>query len=108
MAAFAAGAGSYCMKQTDISELMVAVQETHQGNSWIDPLIASIVLRQMRQRPVAAGGIETTVEISALEPEYSQVLESYPLTERELKILELIVNGCSNAEMAEQSYISDG
>jgi DNA-binding NarL/FixJ family response regulator len=29
MAAFAAGADSYCMKQTDLSELMTAVRETY-------------------------------------------------------------------------------
>jgi DNA-binding NarL/FixJ family response regulator len=108
MAAFAAGADSYCMKQTELPELMIAIRETHQGNSYIDPAIASIVLRQMRQSPVAAGGVEATVQIDALDPEYTQVLESYPLTERELEILELIVAGCSNAEIAERSYITVG
>ena len=108
MAAFAAGADSYCMKQTELSELMIAVRETHEGNSWIDPAIASIVLRQMRKNPVAAGGVESTVEINALAPEYTQVLDNYPLTERELEILELIVGGCSNAEIAERSYITVG
>ncbi|MEM1292602.1 MAG: response regulator transcription factor [Cyanobacteria bacterium P01_H01_bin.162] len=108
MAAFAAGADSYCMKQTELSELMIAVRETYEGNSWIDPAIASIVLRQMRKNPVAAGGVESTIEINALAPEYTQVLDNYPLTERELEILELIVGGCSNAEIAERSYITVG
>jgi DNA-binding NarL/FixJ family response regulator len=108
MAAFAAGADSYCMKQTDLSELMTAVRETYQGNSWIDPAIASIVLRQMRQKPVAVGDVKATIQIDALTPEYTQVLEDYPLTERELEILELIVGGCSNAEIAEQAYITVG
>jgi DNA-binding NarL/FixJ family response regulator len=98
MAAFAAGADAYCMKQTDLSELMTAVRETYQGNSWIDPAIASIVLRQMRQQPVAVGDVKATIQIDALTPEYTQVLEDYPLTERELEILELIVGGCSNAD----------
>jgi DNA-binding NarL/FixJ family response regulator len=108
MAAFAAGADSYCMKQTDLSELMTAVRETYQGNSWIDPAIASIVLRQMRQQPVVVGDVKATIQIDALTPEYTQVLEDYPLTERELEILELIVGGCSNAEIAEQAYITVG
>jgi DNA-binding NarL/FixJ family response regulator len=99
MAAFAAGADSYCMKQTDLSELMTAVRETYQGNSWIDPAIASIVLRQMRQQPVVVGDVKATIQIDALTPEYTQVLEDYPLTERELEILELIVGGCSNADL---------
>jgi DNA-binding NarL/FixJ family response regulator len=88
--------------------LMTAVRETYQGNSWIDPAIASIVLRQMRQKPVAVGDVKATIQIDALTPEYTQVLEDYPLTERELEILELIVGGCSNAEIAEQAYITVG
>jgi DNA-binding NarL/FixJ family response regulator len=109
MAAFAAGADSYCMKQTELDDLIVAVRETCDGNSWIDPAVASVVLRQVRKTPagaVATGG--RTVTIEAIEPEFEQILESYPLTERELEILELIVAGCSNAEIAEQSYITVG
>ncbi len=108
MAAFAAGADSYCMKQTELPELVTAVRETHQGNSWIDPAIASIVLRQVRQSPTAAEGGEATVAINSLDPDSAQVLDSYPLTGRELEILELIVAGCSNAEIAERSYITVG
>lgn len=108
MAAFAAGADSYCMKQTELDDLMIAVRETHEGNSWIDPAIASIVLRRVRKPVAAGGGDDRTVAINAIEPEYEQVLESYPLTERELEILELIVEGCSNAEISERSYITVG
>jgi DNA-binding NarL/FixJ family response regulator len=109
MAAFAAGADSYCMKQTELEDLIFAIQETHAGNSWIDPAVASVVLRQVRRTPVAAAaGEERTVAIDAIDPEFEQMLESYPLTERELEILELIVAGCSNAEIAERSYITVG
>ena len=108
MAAFAAGADAYCMKQTELPELMTAVREISQGNSWIDPAVANIILHQMRQQPVAAGEVDSTVAINGLKPEDTQVLESYPLTERELEILELIVSGCSNAEIADQSYITVG
>jgi DNA-binding NarL/FixJ family response regulator len=108
MAAFAAGADSYCMKQTELDELIAAVRETQDGNSWIDPAIASIVLRQMRQVPAGSGENGSTVAITALEPEFTQVIDTYPLTERELEILELIVDGCSNAEIADRSYITVG
>lgn len=108
MAAFAAGANSYCMKQAELEELMVAVRETYAGNSWIDPAIASIVLRQVHKNPVQADKTGRAISINAIEPEYEQVLETYPLTERELEILELIVAGCSNAEIAERSYITIG
>lgn len=107
MAAFAAGADSYCMKQTELDDLVVAVRETCDGNAWIDPAVANVVLRQMREAsPVASGG--RTVRIEAVSPEFEQILETYPLTGRELEILELIVSGCSNAEIAERSYITVG
>ncbi|WP_410503852.1 response regulator [Leptolyngbya sp. BL0902] len=107
MAAFAAGADSYCMKQTELDDLIIAVRETCQGNAWIDPAVANVVLQQVREvSPVAAGS--RTVRIDAVAPEFEQILETCPLTERELEILELIVAGCSNAEIAERSYITVG
>ena len=94
LAAFAAGADSYYMKDINVNKFIEAVQATFNGNSWIDPAIASIVLRKMRP--------------SALEIEYEQVLETYPLTQRELEILGLIVAGCSNSQIAEKLYITVG
>jgi DNA-binding NarL/FixJ family response regulator len=111
LAAFAAGADSYCMKDISIDRLTEAIQATYTGNSWIDPAIANVVLRQVRQGAPATGNVvdtKKTVAIGAVEPEYEQVLETYPLTERELEILELIVAGCSNAEIAEKLYITVG
>ena len=71
--------------------------------------IASIVLRQVRHAPSSSVSEEAKkVSIGAVEPEYEQILESYPLTERELEVLELIVAGCSNAAIAEKLYITVG
>lgn len=122
MAAFSAGADSYCMKQTELDDLMVAIRETHSGNAWIDPAIANIVLRQARQvsqEPSLtslpsqtdtsdAEVAEETVTIQAVAPEYAQILETYPLTDRELEILQLIVMGGSNADIAEKLFITVG
>ncbi|NJL87348.1 MAG: response regulator transcription factor [Leptolyngbyaceae cyanobacterium SM1_1_3] len=106
LAAFAAGADSYCTKEVNTSDLIVAVQETACGNCWIDPAIASIVLRKFRQQP--ASPEEAMVQIAAIEPEYRQILDTCPLTERELEILDLIVAGHSNAEIAEKLYVTVG
>ncbi|MBD1851292.1 response regulator transcription factor [Leptolyngbya sp. FACHB-711] len=110
LAAFAAGADSYCMKDISTERLAEALKATYGGNSWIDPAIATIVLRQVRQASPAGGINEELkkVSIGAVEPEYEQILESYPLTERELEVLELIVAGCSNAAIAEKLYITVG
>ncbi|NJL38762.1 MAG: response regulator transcription factor [Leptolyngbyaceae cyanobacterium RM2_2_4] len=108
LAAFAAGADSYCMKDVSLDKLMEALQVTHEGNSWIDPAIARIVLSQARQPQPTAVEVEPTVAINAAAPEYNQILETYPLTERELEVLELIVAGCSNAAIADRLYITVG
>jgi DNA-binding NarL/FixJ family response regulator len=109
LAAFSAGADSYCMKSMDMERLGEAVKATFGGSSWIDPGIASIVLHQLRQGlPDTKTDGRKTVEISAVEPEYEQVLQNYPLTEREQEVLELIVIGCTNVEIGERLYITVG
>ncbi|NJL82498.1 MAG: response regulator transcription factor [Chloroflexaceae bacterium] len=111
LAAFAAGADSYCMKDAHSLRLVEAIKVTLEGNSWIDPAIAKIVLSKAtkfdgeeRQRAAT----NRTVAIHATEPEYTQIIEAYPLTERELEVLQLIVDGFSNAEIADKLYITVG
>jgi len=108
IAAFAAGADSYCMKDVGIEQLIEAIEMTHTGNAWIDPAIASIVLRQLRQGIVQPSNRKQTIEIRSLEPEYEQVLASDPVTEREREVLELMVAGCTNVAIAQQLFITVG
>jgi DNA-binding NarL/FixJ family response regulator len=110
MAAFAAGADSYCMKNISFDHLLEALKLTQEGNAWIDPAIARIVLQQVQPTKAEAEAVaaQETVNINAAEPEYSQLIEAYPLTERELEVLQLIVDGCSNAAIAEKLYITVG
>lgn len=106
LAAFAAGADSYSVKDVGIEKLSEAIQSTYEGQSWIDPAIARIVLQQAQKgkamRASAVGGT------SEEDSEYEQVLEADPLTDREMEVLELIVDGCSNAAIAEELYITVG
>jgi two-component system, NarL family, response regulator LiaR len=109
LAAFAAGADSYCTKEIETQDLIAAIRETRAGNSWIDPSIASLVLSQVKPKAAVGESFNSkTVEIRAVDPEYEQIIEAYPLTERELEILECIVAGCSNAKIAEQLFVTVG
>lgn len=109
IAAFAAGADSYCMKDVGMERMIEAIKMTHTGNSWIDPAIANIVLRQMRKgAPNTTDKSKLTVEIQQLASEYKDVLDNYPLTNRELEVLELMVGGCTNVAIADQLYITTG
>lgn len=111
LAAFAAGADSYCMKDSKTSVLLEALQSTYEGNNWIDPAIAQIILQHNRDlQPTQddrVGHAAKTVAI-AVDREIDQLIETYPLTERELEVLQLIVRGCSNADIAAQLYITVG
>ncbi len=104
LAAFAAGADSYCMKDAAVSTLAEVIQVTGSGNSWVDPAIAGIVLSKVRQLPVTAD--EATTRQTVEEGQEGQ--SACPLTERELEVLQLIVNGYSNAAIAEELFISVG
>jgi DNA-binding NarL/FixJ family response regulator len=108
LASFAAGADSYCMKDVGVEQLVEAIRTTHNGHAWIDPAIASIVLRQMRQTMVHPSAQKHTIEIRSVEPEYEQVLASDPVTDREREVLELIVAGCTNVVIAERLFITVG
>ena len=93
--AFQAGANSYCMKNIRPDLLLEAIRATQAGQAWIDPAIARIVLAYAKR---------------AEKPESQNQTEkvSSPLTDRELEVLQLIVNGNSNADIAEKLYITVG
>jgi DNA-binding NarL/FixJ family response regulator len=86
-----------------MEQLVEAVRLTHEGQVWIDPTIARIVLNQAKHIATSA-----SVDISRNGEDYAQVLEMTPLTERELEVLELIVAGFSNAQIASELYITVG
>jgi DNA-binding NarL/FixJ family response regulator len=110
LAAFAAGADSYCMKNVMFEKLLQAIVETHAGANWIDSSIARIVLERINNpyliTAVPAG--VPTVSIHALQPEENELLSANPLTQREREVLRLIVDGCTNEEICQELYISLG
>ena len=110
LAAFAAGADSYCMKDLPADRLLEALHSTHAGNNWLDPTIAQVVLQRYRQTQEPGTAKTTsspTINILANEAQL-QVLEAYPLTSRELEILALIVKGYSNAQIASECFVTVG
>ncbi|MBD2447218.1 response regulator transcription factor [Nostoc sp. FACHB-152] len=111
LAAFAAGADSYCMKDIKFDNLLEAVRVTYNGNAWIDPAIARIVLQQAQQNSPKQETISPDNKNTPQSQdigENEEVIDPYTLTERELEVLQLIVEGCSNAVIAERLYITVG
>ena len=89
--ALKAGACGYLLKDSDSEELVRSIREVQRGESSIDPKIARILLR----------------EISDPLPQHPPS-EVDPLTVRELEVLNLVAQGRSNQEIAQQLVISEG
>ena len=87
VAALASGADAYCVKGTSLEQLEVAIACARAGATYLDPQIARRVIKHLNQPATSARS-----EIA--------------LSERELEILKLIVDGRSNPEIAEVLYIS--
>jgi DNA-binding NarL/FixJ family response regulator len=99
------------MKDIKFDNLLEAIRVTYNGNAWIDPAIARIVLQQAQQNPQKLESAFVDTKTIASNPDYVDNLEGiqpYTLTERELEVLQLIVEGCSNAVIAERLYITVG
>lgn len=82
MAALSSGAHAYCVKGTNIPQLLAAITAVGEGNCYLDAKIANCVLQNLRQ-PLPDG----------------EQLEEVRLTLREMQVLEQLVEGKSNTEI---------
>ena len=94
--AFKAGADGYIMKGATPEQTISAIKSVYEGVGWIDPSIAKMVFSNL-QKPSA--NVVT-------EPEPKKLNNSYGLTERELDVLELMVEGLSNPQIADKLVIT--
>ena len=62
MAAFAAGADSYSLKDVSMDNLVQAIRNTHEGNAWIDPAIARIVLKQAQSTKTPSDSVNQSTQ----------------------------------------------
>ncbi|BAY91306.1 response regulator [Tolypothrix sp. PCC 7601] len=112
LAAFAAGADSYCMKDIKFDSLLEAIRVTYDGNTWIDPTIARIVLEQAQKTPFvldkASFKTQKLATKNSSNIEDDEMIDLFTLTERESEVLQLIVEGYNNAAIATRLYITVG
>ena len=94
--AIKAGATGYVLKERDDAEVLLSIRSILRGGAPIDPFIAREILRQ----------IATSEHEDAVIAPQSSEAEPSLLTAREKEILNLVAQGLSNREIAEQLFVS--
>jgi two-component system, NarL family, response regulator LiaR len=86
IAALAAGADAYCVKGAKVERLVKAIAVVQDGATYLDPQIAKLVVANLKT------------------PTPNKNIGS--LSEREMQVLELIVEGKSNPQIAKTLHLS--
>ncbi|RAI15452.1 MAG: DNA-binding response regulator [Candidatus Melainabacteria bacterium] len=96
-ASFKAGADGYIMKGANPEQTVNAIKAVKEGIAWIDPNIARLVLSNIQRNTPSEQ--EESVETK-------EKTNMYDLTDRELEVLSLIVEGLSNSQIADRLVIA--
>ncbi|MCY7390550.1 MAG: response regulator transcription factor [Leptolyngbyaceae cyanobacterium CAN_BIN12] len=86
IAALSSGADAFCIKGTNVERLIAAIAAAQEGATYLDPQIARRVIEH-------------------LKPPTSQTIVGR-LSQREMEVLKLMVDGYSNPEIATALYLS--
>lgn len=97
--AFKSGADGYIMKGASTENIHTAIRSVNEGVAWIDPQIARLVLSSLQ-----APNQNSTPTSNGIN--YKAGKDQYGLTEREMEVLALIVNGLTNPQIAEELTIT--
>ena len=86
--ALSSGADAYCVKGTSVESLLAAIAAAEEGASYLDPQVARIVMDHLKPPSQVEAGLIGQ------------------LSQRELEVLQLMVQGKSNPEIAAELYLS--
>lgn len=95
---FQAGADGYITKGATSEQTVTAVLAVSEGAGWLDPAIAKVVLTNIRRN--------SDTQARRGEINYALGKNLYGLTEREMEVLALIVDGMTNPQISEKLVIT--
>ncbi|MDR1167276.1 MAG: response regulator transcription factor [Heliobacteriaceae bacterium] len=95
---FSAGADGYITKGATSEQTVSAVLAVSEGAGWLDPAIAKVVLTNIRR--------SGDLNCKRGEINYKLGKNLYGLTEREMEVLSLIVDGLTNPQISEKLVIT--
>ena len=87
------------MKGASPEQTISAIKAVNEGVGWIDPTIAKVVFSNLHKPGEISNNSESPNSMNKGK-------NSYGLTERELDVLSLMVEGLSNPQIAEQLVIT--
>ena len=94
-----AGADGYITKGAPKEQMIAAIKAVAEGTAWLDPAIARLVLSNVRKQPAQVK--EATPANSG-----NKAKNEYGLTDREIEVLSLIVEGQNNEQIAKNLVIT--
>lgn len=95
-ASLSSGADGYVMKGIDEVQLQNAIRAVNEGTAWLDAAIAKLVLANIQKQDKNTTKAQADVA----------KINAYGLTDRELDVLSLIVDGLTNVQIAEKLVIA--
>ncbi len=90
--ALRAGASGYLVKDTPPDRLLAGIRDVMHGDVPLSPQVLRYVVRSIQQEPGQSRAPDTVVR---------------HISERELEVIQLLANGSSNREIAENLYLSE-
>lgn len=101
IASLASGADAYCIKGISIEKLLSAIATVQEGGKYLDAQIARKIVDRFQSDRVKKDAIDKGKIFLSADRKASQ-----QLSKRELEVLELIVEGYTNPQIAEQLNLS--